>query len=319
MDDVEESGSESEETDNEKQTLLLQMFYLAHRRSRDVFRLTDPMLRGTLLPKCLSEHLVEMSPHILDFYLCRNPDIHQDTWAPNSLRAANEFTVRAGVVPESSGGRAGVVPESSPAKRNCGFFGLAQSWISNASGHWRCPMCGHRYRPYAEQGSIPANKLLVVQAKEFDIRLSWLLVRQGSVLCLPYLSVPSPEVSLQERIKEISLGQRMAEEHAAEPEEEALRSLKAITMMFSGRYSFFRPLQLSRVAKAEVDYVNQQGQRNQRKPFEYRHLLKGFSGARFQYTPGEPVLDTEALGAIWRDICQEDGLAQLGLVKFRRP
>ena len=158
------------------------------------------------------------------------------------------------------------------------FFGPNTDWAHTAEAggwHFACPICGHWYKPGAlNQHTIPAHFVFYFEQSGRLLLAAW------------------PASAEEDTIKknQQSLAEEDVEEWESLPKDELMAKVTKF-VRDSSVPIVFQPMQLTTEIKAYFDDENRK--RSKKKPWSYKHLETGFSGAFFKWTEDSPVLSAE--------------------------
>ena len=179
--------------------------------------------------------------------------------------------------------------------RTCMFVGRNTDWVPNMmDSQYACPMCGEQFRPWKEQpGYVKSNKVLVMQQTTTDSKMMVLgpdaaatlqategapnyIPGIGNYYIFPIVWADTATQVLQNKFKSITAN---LDETLAQMTDNKARMEYVLDSLQDKRpHALFTPMQMSEVAKMNLDDKNQKASNPDRRWNYQRILESGFLG-----------------------------------------
>jgi hypothetical protein len=201
---------------------------------------------------------------------------------------------------------------ASEEEKACGYFSTANNWIYTdetlQAGHYKCPMCGTLYKPWAKAPAlIRPNKVLVLfefatSSSHDCLGLKELLGEAtnsaGSLHYFPCLWPDSATTALHDRMKEI-VARVHTEVDLGMSASVMIQKCMDIAVKSGHSMPYFYEHALPETTVQHIAQLNSQGGRKGRKPWHLDHLRTPWKAGKCPFKMGDALLDEETIMQMW--------------------
>jgi hypothetical protein len=201
---------------------------------------------------------------------------------------------------------------ASEEEEACGYFSTANNWIYTdetlQAGHYKCPMCGTFYRPWASSPSLIArNKVLVLfeiitssSDQRFGLKrlLGEVTNPAGSVHFFPCLWPDSATAALHSRMKEIIARVHTEVEKGMSPDVMIQKCID-IAVKSGQSMPYFSAHALPVQTMQHIAELNRGGGYRGRKQWHLDLLRAPWLAGKCPFKKGDAVLEPETIMQMW--------------------